>query len=122
MLKKIFRILGNSLNAILRGEFLVRLGAANYFRQILFIFLMIGVVIWASLSIDSTLNEVERNKKELKDLKTLEAIKSFELEQYKNREVILEAIVKKGSSLRPSKSPSTVLRNKEKSQDEAVME
>ena len=83
MIKKIFRFLGNSLSAILKGEFLVRLGLARYFRQVLFVFLMIGAVIWASLSIDSTLNRVERNKKELRDLRTLETIKKFKLETTK---------------------------------------
>lgn len=111
MVKKILGFLGNSLTAILKGEFLIRLGAGRYFGQILYIFLLIGLVIWASLGIDSTLNKVERNNDTIKELEIVATAKRHEYEEHKRRDLTLRELEKFGSELKPQEKPATILKD-----------
>ena len=58
-------VLKNSLLAIVKGEFLLRLNIGRYFVHIIYAFLLFAAAIWMSLMIEDTMAEVEKNKEEI---------------------------------------------------------
>ncbi|MCQ2170526.1 MAG: hypothetical protein MJY48_03080 [Bacteroidales bacterium] len=97
--KGILATIGNSLKAILKGEFLLRLGITRYFGKIIYVFVLICAVIWISLMIDNTLGQVEDNKKIIKELHTTEVMKTYELERYRSRSFTRKKLEEMGSEL-----------------------
>ena len=65
----------NSIQAILKGEFLLRLNIGRYFVHIAYTFLLFGLVIWFSLMIETTMSKVEKNKAVLKELEIVHSQK-----------------------------------------------
>ena len=105
MLKNILSFLGNSGRAILKGEFLLRLGIGKYFGHILYVFFLLALTIWLSLMMDSTMNKVEQRKAIINDLEIKYTMKKFELEKVNDRRVIDENLKKLGSELEEPDSP-----------------
>ena len=61
--KDLWSLLKNSVQAILKGEFLLRLNIGRYFIHIASCCTVVALTIWISLLIDSTLTKVQRNRK-----------------------------------------------------------
>lgn len=106
MFRNILYTIGSSLKAVLKGEFLLRLGITRYFGKILYVFFLICAVIWVSLMIDNTLGRVEDNKKLIKELQTTAVMKTFELERHRSRSLTQKMLEKKGSVLREPDKPA----------------
>lgn len=99
----------NSPGAILKGEFLLRLGVSRYFVHILYLFLLFGLVIWISLSIDSTLCKVESNKAVIKELEIVNSQKTFDVVSLRRRSSVREILKNLGSEVSEAEKPATVL-------------
>ena len=82
----------NSIQAILKGEFLLRLNIGRYFVHIAYTFLLFGLVIWFSLMIETTMSKVEKNKAVLKELE------------------IVQMLGQLGSNVKEAEKPATVVK------------
>ena len=96
-LKRIESFIRNSPGAILKGEFLLRLGVSRYFVHILYLFLLFGLVIWISLSIDTTLCKVENNKAIIKELEIVNSQKTFDVVSLRRRASVRQMLEDMGS-------------------------
>lgn len=63
------RLLKNSLVAVLKGEFLLRLNVGRYFVHVMYTFLLFGLIIWLSLMTESTMARSSRPKRNLRNLR-----------------------------------------------------
>ena len=104
------RGLRNSLRAMLRGEFLLRLNIGRYFIHIVYAFFLFAMVIWLSLAIENTMTKVERSKAELQELEIVHTQKVFDLVSLSKRSSVRELLEQKGSKVTEPVQPATVLR------------
>ena len=100
----------NSIQAILKGEFLLRLNIGRYFIHIAYTFLLFGLVIWVSLMIETTMSKVEKNKAELKELEIVHSQKVFDLVNVSRRTSVEEMLEQLGSNVREAEKPATVIK------------
>ena len=103
------RGLGNSLKAILRGEFLLRLNVGRYFIHIVYAFFLFAMAIWISLMIESTMTKVEKGKAELRELEIVHTQKTFDLVSLSKRASVRKLLEQKGSKLTEPVEPATRL-------------
>ena len=99
----------NSLIAVLKGEFLLRLNAGKYFVHILYTFFLFGVIIWISLMIETTMARVETNKKEIKELEIVHAQRVFDVVNISRRSQVQERLREMGSDVHEAEKPATIL-------------
>jgi len=99
----------NSLVAVLKGEFLLRLNVGKYFVHILYTFFLFGAIIWVSLMIETTMAKVEKNKAEIKELEIVHAQKVFEVVNVSRRSSVQERLSQMGSDVHEAEKPATVL-------------
>lgn len=104
------RGLRNSLKAMLRGEFLLRLNIGRYFVHIVYAFFLFAMVIWLSLAIEGTMTKVERSKAELKELEIVHTQKVFDMVSLTKRSSVRELLEQKGSKVAEPTKPATVLK------------
>ena len=93
------RALKNSLLAILKGEFLLRLNVGRYFPHIVYIFFVMSMVIWCSLMIDKSMTGIETNKKVIEELQTRRLQKTCDLAVVSGRGAVKERLKELGSEL-----------------------
>ncbi len=103
------RGLRNSLAAMLRGEFLLRLNVGRYLVHIVYVFFLLAMVIWISLMIESTMTKVERSKAELQELEIVHTQKTFDLVSLSKRSSVRALLEEKGSKVTEPTQPATVL-------------
>ncbi|MBR4826659.1 MAG: hypothetical protein IKZ91_02095 [Bacteroidales bacterium] len=103
------RGLRNSLTAMLRGEFLLRLNIGRYFIHIVYVFFLFAMVIWISLMIESTMTKVERSKAKLQELEIVHSQKVFDLVSLSKRSSVENLLQQKGSKLAEPTEPATIL-------------
>ena len=101
--------LANSLGAMLRGEFLLRLNIGKYFIHIVYAFFLFAMVIWISLMIESTMTKVERSKAELRELEIVHTQKVFDLVSLSKRSSVRELLEQKGSKVTEPTEPATLI-------------
>lgn len=101
--------LRNSLIAMLKGEFLLRLNAGKYFLHIIFTFILFAVIILVSLMTESTMAKVESNKKIIKELEILHSQREYELARCCRRSEVTLNLAKLQSKVQPSTAPATIL-------------
>lgn len=101
--------LKNSLVAILKGEFLLRLNIGRYFVHIVYTFFLFAVVIWMSLMIDNTMSRVEKNKKQIEELEIMNAQKTYELVSLTRRSSVNGLLEQMGSKVQEAQKPATRL-------------
>ena len=101
--------LANSLGAMLRGEFLLRLNIGKYFIHIVYAFFRFAMVIWISLMIESTMTKVERSKAELRELEIVHTQKVFDLVSLSKRSSVRELLEQKGSKVTEPTEPATLI-------------
>ena len=109
---QIRNVLMDSVKALFKGEFLLRIGADKYFIHIFYAFLLAMVVIWLSLRIDTTLTAVEKNKAVLNDLSIQYAEKTGRLGQMDRISTVQQQLRDLGSELEIPQQPATVIRKK----------
>ena len=103
------RGLRESLLAIVKGDFLLRLDIGRYFLHILYIFLCFGVAIWVSLMIDTTLTKVERNRAAIEELEVQHNQKEYDLMCLERRSAVSEMLNRMGSEVGEPQEPVTVI-------------
>ena len=96
------KLLLNSLQAVLKGEFLLRLNIGRYFIHILYTFLLFARI---SLMIDGTLTRVERNKATLEELEITCNQKTYEMVSLCRRSTVEQSLIRMGSELRDREKP-----------------
>jgi hypothetical protein len=101
--------LANSLGAMLRGEFLLRLNIGKYFIHIVYAFFLFAMVIWISLMIESTMTKVERSKAELREIEIVHTQKVFDLVSLSKRSSVRELLEQKGSKVTEPTEPATLI-------------
>ena len=100
----------NSIQAILKGEFLLRLNIGRYFIHIAYTFLLFGLIIWMSLMIETTMSKVEKNKAVLKELEIVHSQKVFEVVNVSRRSSVEEMLGELGSKVKEAEKPATTVR------------
>ena len=101
--------LKNSLRAMLKGEFLLRLNIGRYFIHIVYTFFLIAMVIWISLMIEGTMTKVEHNKAILRELEIVHSQKTFDEVKLTRRSGVNEMLQQMGSKLTEPQEPATRL-------------
>ena len=100
----------NSFQAVLKGEFLLRLNIGRYFIHIAYTFLLFGLVIWFSLMIETTMSKVEKNKAVLKELEIVHSQKVFEVVNVSRRSSVDELLSGMGSKVTEPEKPASVVK------------
>ena len=100
----------NSIQAILKGEFLLRLNIGRYFIHIAYTFLLFGLIIWFSLMIETTMSKVEKNKAVLKELEIVHSQKVFEVVNVSRRSSVQEMLERMGSQVTEPDKPAAVVK------------
>lgn len=108
-LSDIARLLKNSVIAVLKGEFLLRLNVGRYFVHVMYTFLLFGLVIWLSLMTESTMAKVERSKAELKELEIENAELTYEAAKAERRTTVEARLRELGSKVGEPEKPATRL-------------
>ena len=96
----------NSVQAIIKGQFLMRLGFNKYFIHIIYTFFLFWVSIWLSLKIEKTLTRVEDNRKALQDMEIYHAQKTVELVSLGRMSKIENMLQEQGSKLTLPQKPA----------------
>ena len=103
------RLLANSLMAILKGEFIMRLKIDKYFPQIAWTFLLFALMILFSLKVDMTLGKVEENKKLLHEYEVTYTQKKYELITLGRRSTVSKALQDAASDVAEPTKPAITL-------------
>ena len=108
--KDIWTLLKNSFQAILKGEFLLRLNIGRYFIHIASCCLLVAATIWISLLIDNTLTKVQRNRLTIKAQQDTITVLTFELSKATRRTEVEKRLISMGSDLRDATRPAKRLK------------
>ena len=100
----------NSITAVLKGEFLLRLNVGRYFIHIAYTFLLFGLVIWFSLMIETTMSKVEKNKAVLKELEIVHSQKVFEVVNISRRSSVEQLLGEMGSKVKEAEQPAIIVK------------
>ena len=104
---KVILILKNSLRAILHGEFLMKFD--RYFVHFIWTCLLFWGVILSSMFVQKTLVRVEKNKKELTDLKIYHAQKTVELARLGRITTVERLLEENGSDVTLPDKPADII-------------
>ena len=102
----------NSVQAIIKGQFLMRLGFNKYFIHIIYTFFLFWVSIWLSLQIEKTLTKVEENQKRLDDMEIYHAQKVVELVGLNRLTTVRNLLHEKGSQVDIPQQPAVTIKKK----------
>lgn len=108
--KDLWTLLKNSFQAILKGEFLLRLNIGRYFIHIASCCAVAALTIWISLLIDSTLTKVQRNRKTIEEQQTEIAVLTYDLSKATRRTEVEKRLENLGSDLRDATEPAKQLK------------
>ena len=103
------RAIVNSVVAILKGQFLLRLKVDKYFLQVAWTFFLFAMFILFGLGVDVTLSKVEDNKKQLQELEILHTQKRYELITLGRRSTVTRLLKDCGSEVTEPVKPATIL-------------
>lgn len=108
-LEDVGRFFANSLSAIVKGQFILRLKIDKYFLQIAWTFFLFAMLILFSFGVDVTLTKVENNKKELQELQILHTQKQYELIKINRRSNVAKLLEESGSMVQEPEKPAATL-------------
>ena len=100
------RWLRNALQAMLKGEFLLRLQVSKYFIHILYTFFLFWISIYLSLKIEKTLTRVEDNRKALEDIELSHTTTPIELVSLGRMSKVQDLLREQGSALGIPEKPA----------------
>ncbi|MBQ7268368.1 MAG: hypothetical protein IJS62_00750 [Bacteroidales bacterium] len=106
-LKRIGRAFLNSIIAIWRGEFLLRLRAERFLAHILYTFLLFGGIIWISLLIDTSMNRMEKQYARISELRLEQSLLRIDLTRAESRSAVARRLEELGSPLREPEQNAT---------------
>ena len=110
LLKKTGEFIWNSIGAMFRGEFLIRLRFDRYFLHIIWLFVLAVSSIWLKLEIEQTMATMEDNKKMLEDYKIYYAQNTCELVSLDSLSTVQDMLKKAGSELTIPDKPADKIR------------
>ena len=110
VLKTAGEFIWNSIGAIFRGEFLIRLRFDRYFMHIIYLFFLAVLIIWIKLEIEQTMATMEDNKEILEDYKIYHAQKTCELVSIDRLSTVQEMLKNAGSQLTIPDKPADKIR------------
>ena len=99
----------NSFFAILKGEFLLRMNAGRYLIHIIYTFFLLGMVIWISLSIETTMAKVEKNKATLEELQIAYSQKTYDVASLTRRSSVEARLKTLGSEVAEPEKPAATI-------------
>ena len=102
----------NSLRALSKGEFLLRVRAAKLYLHILYLFVLAWLSIMLSLKVDKTLTKEGENQAAIAELKIHHAEKEAELVRVQSASATEIRLQKMGSKLCPPEKPATKIGKK----------
>lgn len=103
-------VIRNSIDAIARGELLIRLKVNKYFVHIIWFFFLMTIMIWANVKIEGTMLTMQRNKTKIENLKIFHGQTVCELEEMKRINTIEDLLKDKGSKVGIPEKPADVLK------------
>ncbi len=109
-LKKIAIVIKNIIVAVGKGDFLMRVGAHKLFPFILYTFFLAWLSIFLSLKVESTMLEVERNKKKLETLRIRHAQKTSEIVSLDRISTLEKMLEQSGSEVRIPTKPADIIK------------
>lgn len=104
------RAIRESLLAIFKGEFLLRLRADKALGHIAYVVLLFMCIILFNIMVDSTLVKVESNKKVLQELEIQYTQRTYELVQLTRRSTVSRLLEESGSQVKEPEVPAKVLK------------
>ncbi len=104
-------IVVNSVIAITKGEFLMRVGIDRYFLHILWAFFLFTIAIWTNIKIESTMLQMQRNKTTIENLKIFHGKTTCDLEKLKRINTIEDLLIKKESDVKIPEKPATRIKD-----------
>lgn len=104
-------IIINSVIAITKGEFLMRVGIDRYFLHILWGFFLFTIAIWVNIKTESTMLRMQRNKITIENLKIFHGKTTCDLEKLKRINTIEELLIKNESNVRIPDKPATTIKD-----------
>lgn len=107
--KKIWQTIKNGVDAIIHGEFLLRLRVDKLFLHILYTFLLLWFSILLDIRVERTLVEVEDNKAVLNDLKIYHAHKTVQRVSLNRISTVQKMLEEKGSSVSMPEKPASII-------------
>ena len=110
--KEVGAAIGNTLRALRKGEFLLRVRADKYYMHIMYLFLLMWLTIMLSLQVDKTLTVAGSNKAALEELRTHHAEKEAALVKLRSASATQERLQKMGSQAALPKEPATLIKKK----------
>lgn len=103
------RFFKESLKAIMRGEFLLRINCSKYFIHIIWTFFLFFCMIGTRLIVENTLTKYEDGKKILSDMQIYHAQKTAELVSLGRMTTVEQMLQDSGSKLAiPQNPPSRI--------------
>lgn len=102
----------NSLKALRKGEFLLRIRADKLYLHILYLFVLAWLTIMISLKVDKTLTREGENKAALEQLKIHHAEKEADLVRVQSASATEIRLEKAGSTLRSPSQPAVQIGKK----------
>jgi len=111
-MKKILEFLGNSVSAILKGEFLLRMHFQDYFVHIIYTFFLLWMTIFLSIKVENTMVKVENNKDRLTDMKIYHAQKTVQMVSLNRISTVEKLLQREGSEVAFPEEPAKRIRKK----------
>lgn len=102
-------LLKNSLLAVVKGEFLLRLNVGRYFVHIMYVFLLMAASIWLSLMIEDSMARVEKNKAKIRELEIANSQLVFDLAKCERRSEVEARLEEMGSKVTEPDKPATII-------------
>ena len=105
--KDIWTAVRNSVKALRKGEFLLRVRADKLYLHIVYLFILMWITIMLSLKVDKTLTLAGQNKAALEELRIHHAEREAALVKLKSASAIEARLKEKGSNLTLPEKPAT---------------
>lgn len=109
-IKDFGRLVRNSIQAIFKGEFLLRLKIGRYFIHIAWCVMVVALTIYVSLLIDNTLTKVVTNNRTIEAQKTEIATLTYKTSTSTRRSEVAKRLESMGSPLKEPDCPAKKLK------------
>ena len=111
-MKEIGSAIGNTLRALRKGEFLLRIRADKYYMHIMYLFLLMWLTIMLSLRVDKTLAKVGENKVKIEELRIRKSEKDAEVVKLESASATEARLKRMGSKAAMPTEPAILIKRK----------
>lgn len=109
-LKTAVSVIRESISAIFRGEFLLRLRIDKFFIHIVYSFFLLWMSILLDIRVETTLVELEKSKAALNDIRISHAHKTVQLVSLNRISTVQKMLGDKGSDVSLPEKPAAIIR------------